>query len=91
MIFNTEILKKIDPKYLDTKYYLVILILPIFFTFAEGLHDVERVDLTFSRDIFTKPFPISFFYLTIVNIYLYFSNLNKKFIIYSFCIFIEFK
>ena len=87
MILNTEILKKIDPKYLDTKYYLVILILPIFFTLTDGLFDRKVVDLSGARDFLTKPFPISFFMLTIINFCLFFLNFNKKFILYSFYIF----
>lgn len=78
-----SLIKYIKQK-IDSKYYFVILILPIFFTLAGGIYSDKVVDVSGSRDIFNKPFPIGFFLLTLINIYLYFSNLKKKIIIF-FC------
>lgn len=63
---------KINYRELIEKLTPIIIILPIFFSINHGLYNDNLIDTSGHRNIFLKPFPISFFLLIPLFVYYYF-------------------
>lgn len=75
------LVNKINYKELIEKLTPFIIILPIFFSINHGLYNDDLIDTSGHRNIFLKPFPLSFYLL--IPLFFYYYSFKKINIIYS--------